>query len=201
MAEFDMPNNSHAFKEKQNQEKPKPQKVISGKAKVGKKTTARKFADLFLPEDVSSVKEYIFWERVVPAIKDIINDTVQTILYGESRSRSYSNSSRVSYQNYYSNRSSSSRPDPRNDSARVRNGFDYDDIYFNTRVEAENVLDAMIDMLEQYDIVTVGDLYDFSGITNTNYMLHRYGWTNLGGVCVVRVREGYVIKLPKAKPI
>lgn len=196
MAEFDMPNNSHKARENT---KPKAEKVITGSAKVGKKTPARKFADLFLPEDVDSVKDYIFWERIVPAIKDIINDTVQTILYGESRGKNYSNGSRVSYSSYYSGRTS--RSEPRNDGSRARNGFDYDDIYFDTRAEAENVLDAMIDMLEQYDIVTVGDLYDFAGVTSSNYMFHRYGWTNLGGVCVVRVREGYVIKLPKARPI
>mgnify|MGYP000419537424 CR=1 FL=1 len=48
MAEYDMPNNSHAFKNGQVKEKPKTQKVIEGTAKTKKKTNARKLADIFL---------------------------------------------------------------------------------------------------------------------------------------------------------
>ena len=198
MAEFDMPNNSHAFKNGQVKEKPKTQKVIEGTAKTKKKTNARKLADIFLPEDVTSVKEYIFWERIVPAIKDIIHDTVDTFLYGESRRPSYSSGSRISYSGYYSG---NNRPEPRKDTGRPRNAFDYDDIIFDSRIQGEQVLDNLIDILDQYNIVTVGDLYDSAGITTTNYMVNRYGWDNLADSSVVRVREGYTLKLPKAKPI
>ena len=201
MAEFDMPNNSHAFKNGQVKEKPKTQKVIEGTAKTKKKTGARKLADIFLPEDVTSVKEYIFWERIVPAIKDIIHDTVDTFLYGESRRpnySSYSSGSRISYSGYSS---SNTRSDPRKDVNRPRNAFDYDDIIFDSRIQGEQVLDNLIDILDQYNIVTVSDLYDSAGITTTNYMVNRYGWDNLADSSVVRVREGYTLKLPKAKPI
>ena len=141
MAEYDMPNNSHAFKNGKVKEKPKTQKVIEGTAKTKKKTNARKLADIFLPEDVTSVKEYIFWERIVPAIKDIIHDTVDTLLYGESRRPSYSSSSRISYSGYYSG---SNRPEPRKDTGHPRNAFDYDDIIFDSRIQGEQVLDNLI---------------------------------------------------------
>ena len=198
MAEYDMPNNSHAFKNGQVKEKPKTKKVIEGTDKTKKKTNARKLADIFLPEDVASVKEYIFGERILPAIKDIIHDTVDTFLYGESRRPSYSNSSRISYSGYYSG---TNRPDPRKDTGRPRNAFDYDDIIFDSRIQGEQVLDNLIDILDQYNIVTVGDLYDSAGITTTKYMVNRYGWDNLADSSVVRVQEGYTLKLPKAKPI
>ena len=58
-------------------------------------------------------------------------------------------------------------------------------------------MDEIIDM---YGRVSVADLYDLVGITG-NYTDNNYGWTNLASAEPIRVRDGYVIKLPKAMPI
>ena len=75
----DLQPNSHKYKA-ENQNKPgtekKVEKVINGTAKVRKKTEARKFADIFISEDVSNVKEYIFMDVLVPGIKKAISDIV-----------------------------------------------------------------------------------------------------------------------------
>lgn len=48
--------------------------------------------------------------------------------------------------------------------------------------------------------MSVADLYDLVGI-NGNYTDNKYGWFNIRTASVVRVRDGYMIKLPKAVPL
>ena len=56
----------------------------------------------------------------------------------------------------------------------------------------------MDDILEKYGMVSVADLYDLVGVTG-NYTDNKYGWTNLSNAEIVRVRDGYQIKLPRAR--
>ena len=83
---------------------------------------------------------------------------------------------------------------------RTRTGYNYDDIILETRGEAEEVLERMEELIETYGIVSVADLYDLVGITG-NYTDNKYGWTNIRNAEPVRVRDGYMLKLPKALPI
>ena len=58
----------------------------------------------------------------------------------------------------------------------------------------------MDELIDRYEVVSVADLYELVGITG-NYTDNKYGWTNIRNAEVVRVRDGYVLKLPKATPI
>ena len=58
----------------------------------------------------------------------------------------------------------------------------------------------MDELIDTYSMVSVADLYDLIGVTG-NYTDNKYGWTNIRNAEVVRVREGYLLKLPKALPI
>lgn len=71
-----------------------------------------------------------------------------------------------------------------------------DEVIIETRVEAEHVLDRMVDLLKQYDQVTVSDLCDLVGATAA-YTDNKWGWTDLRGADIRRVREGYLLKLPQ----
>lgn len=196
--------NSHKSKElaaaSQSEER-KVQKVVSGKAKT-KKNGARKLTDIFIAEDASNVKSYIFMDVLVPAIKkaisDIVTDGIDMILYGGSGGgRKSKSSSRVSYRSYYDDKRSDRRDRDRFES---RGRFDYDDIVFETRGEAELVREQMVELIERYGFVTVADMYDMADLT-APYTANKYGWTNIRSAEPVRVREGYILKLPKAMPI
>jgi hypothetical protein len=52
-------------------------------------------------------------------------------------------------------------------------------------------------LIDTYGIVSVADFYDLVGITG-NYTDNKYGWNNIHSASIVRVREGYMIKLPRA---
>ena len=194
--------NSHKSKEERIPER-KVEKVVSGVVKPKKKSDIQKFADIFISENISNVKSYILLEVLVPAIKkaisDIVTNGIDMILYGESRTRNKSTiASKVSYQRYY-DRTDEQRRNYSNSSA--RNGFDYDELIFPTRGDAEAVLDAMNEIISQYGVVSIMDLYDLANVSMDNYAANKYGWTDISGCKVNRVRDGYVLNLPRALPI
>lgn len=195
--------NSHKSKENQRGSIPekKVEKVIAGTAKSKKKSEIRKFTDVFISEDVNNVKSYILLEVLVPAIKkaisDIVTNGIDMILYGGTgRTKSNSTASKISYRSYYDGGNGR-----RNYSAaRTRIGYNYDDIILDNRGEAEDVLSRMDELISTYGVVSVADLYDLVGVTG-NYTDNKYGWTDIRSASVIRVRDGYMIKLPKALPL
>lgn len=201
--------NSHRSKELQKVESAAPaerkvQKVISsGQAKT-RVNNGRKLADIFISEDAANIKSYIFMDVLVPAIKkaisDIVTDGVSMLLYGGKGSgRSadrVSAAPKVSYRNYYDD----GRDRRDGYTARVR--FDYADVSFPSRGDAEAALSQMCEILDRYPFVTVADLYEMAGLEREcPHTANKYGWTNLRSADVVRVSDGYIIKLPKAMPI
>lgn len=191
---------TNSDKSRQVKQEKKVEAVITGTAKTRKKGEIRKFADVFIAEDANNVKSYVLMEVIVPAVKKAISDIITTgidmILYGEAgRSKKNTSASKVSYRNYYDRESDRYR------AGSVRNAPDYDDILFATRGDAEAVLDAMYDIISQYGTVSVSDLYELARVPNDNFTMNRYGWTNLGGATPVRVRDGYILKLPRAIPL
>ena len=195
--------NSHKFKEDKKGSVPekKVEKVIAGTAKSKKKSDIRKFTDVFISEDVNNVKSYILLEVLVPAIKkaisDIVTNGIDMILYGETgKTKSNSTASKVSYRSYYDERNG------RRDYSAVhtKTGYNYDDIILDNRGEAEEVLSRMDELISTYGLVSVADLYDLVGITG-NYTDNKYGWTDIRSASVIRVQDGYMLKLPKALPL
>lgn len=190
--------NSHRFKEevKSNEERKKVEKVVKGTVKTRKKS---KLADAFVSEDASNVKSYVVMDVVVPALKKLIADVVvngiDMILYGgNGRVSGRSTAERYSYNSIYSNRNER-RPD-RNSI----NRYSVDDITLESRAEAEEVLRRMDEIMETYQMVRVADLYDLVGVS-CHYTDNDYGWTNIRNAEVIRVRDGYKIKMPRALPI
>lgn len=199
----DYPSNSNKSKEKA-----KLEKVTTGKIVKREKGIGAKLSETFLEDDARSVGSYIFWDILIPSAKNLIADMVTKSIDmffwgGDSRSdnRTYRERNR-SYVNYGSysdhrpkrdrDRYSYSAADRKPRSARMT----FDDIIFDNRQEAENVLSIMIDHLDQYDEVTVADFYDLIGFDST-YTDRDWGWDNLGSSYVDRVRNGYIIRFPR----
>ena len=190
---------SNSDKDRKTQTEKRVEKPVAmGKAR--KKGEIQKFADVFIAEDAKNVKSYLFMEVIVPAVKKAISDMVTTgidmILYGESGKRSRNSpASKTSYRDYYDRNEGRVYAGSSNSK---RGGVDYDDIIFESRGDAEAVLDAMADIIHQFGMVSVADLYDLARVPNDNFTMNRFGWTNLAGATVVRIRDGHIIKLPKA---
>lgn len=198
MAEEYKPN-SHRSKEQQDHEplpERKTEKVVTGTVKQRKKTGLSKAGSIFMPGDVDSVKSYILMDVLVPSIKRAISDIVCNginMLLGEpDRGKPGSPGAKVAYRKYY-------QSEDRRDYARPRAQaqYSYDDIIFDNRGDAEEVLYRMEELLERFDVVSVADLFDMAGIS-CNYTDNKYGWTDLRSAHVERVRDGYIINLPRA---
>lgn len=204
----DYPPNSFKYKEEQKKQQKKEEKrvekVVTGVVKTKKKSKAEKFMGNFISEDAKSVKSYVFGEVLIPAIKkaisDIVTDGIDIILYGESRrgNRGRSTADRVSYRNYYDGGYNKPRVNERQ--ALLAGQYSYDDIVLQSRGEAEDVLSRMDELMDTYGLVRVADLYDLVGITG-NYTDNKYGWTNISRAEIIRTRDGFMIKMPRAIPI
>ena len=49
-------------------------------------------------------------------------------------------------------------------------------------------------------MVTVADMYDMADVP-APFTSSKYGWTNISRAETKRVRDGYILELPKAMPI
>lgn len=191
-------------------EKAPVKKVVKGSVKTKKKSEFKKIAGSIVSEEVSSIKEHAIYSIIIPVIQDtlsqLLKDSVDLLFHGEVRGSSRSSrnggrsASKVSYRDYYDDRG-------RGDSSRRREPqrherYSYDDLIFDSRTDAEDVLNRMDEILEQYGVVTVADLFDLADVTGNGYPDQNYGWTNLRSASVERNRHNeYTLKMPRATSI
>lgn len=205
VVKMDYPANSRkAHTEKE--EPKKIEKVIKGTVVTRKKPLGKRIAETFLGDDVGSVTGYILHDVLIPAAKSTISDMVsggiEMLLFGGakgSRTKRDKGKSYVSYSNYYN---ADNRGDPgnrnrnREPSSFTRSCHNFDDIILKSRGEAEEVLSHLVDLTIDYGMASIADLYDLVGITS-NFTDNKYGWDDLSEATVSRVRDGYLINLPK----
>ncbi len=182
----------------------KPALIVHGKVEVAKKTGISSLADNLFAGDLNSVKNYVINEVIIPGVKqvvmDTLHDTVDIIFKGEVSSTKRNKKSGQNRE-YYSYQSCYKVEDTRR-AQPARTRYSFGDLYFETRGDAEMVLDSLQEKLDECDgVVSVLDLYDMIG-KDTTPNDNKYGWSNLDSARVVRTRDGeYILKLPRALPI
>lgn len=177
----------------------KIEKVISGNAKV-RKNNVRKLTDTFFAEDVSTVKSHLRDDLLIPELKrlvvNLLKDGVDILFNGRiSRNGNKSNTfvgDRFSYDRCYSNKPA--------EPIRTVNRFSYDDIEYESRGDAQAVLDHMHNVIRRYGFVTVAEMYEMVERT-APFTANNYGWTDISTAYVDRSYGGYIIRLPRAVPI
>jgi hypothetical protein len=160
----------------------------------------------FISEDGPSVMQYVVLEVMMPAAKNLISDVVsqgiERMLYGDSRpSRS---SGRPGYTNY-SRPPGAGRSIPMSDprpalSRQARANHDFGEIILATRAEAEDVLEQLRELINQYEIATVSDLYQLVGHTG-EFTDDKWGWDDLRSASIRPIRGGYLLNMPRTQPI
>lgn len=193
--------NSNKQKEEAKKEKVIKQ-VAKGKVQTRKETKLGNLISKFIVSDLRTVSEYVVKDILIPSAKrtlgEMLNNGIDMMLYGEVKpKRRSTGSSRVSYASYYDRDDRTIRRDSNIGRARTSSH----DVLLETRVEAEEVLNTLDDLIDQYGVVSVADLYDLVGLTSTNYTDNKYGWTDLRHAEVRRDRDGYLLRMPKATPI
>lgn len=72
----------------------------------------------------------------------------------------------------------------------------YQDLRLPSQQFAEILLANLYDLLNQYRLVSVADLYEAAGIT-PGTSDGNYGWTSLDGARISKERDGYRLELPR----
>lgn len=220
--ENEFPPNAHAKRERPAREKTEKDapdrkevvQVTKGKTVVRKRPLHKKFFDAFRPEDNRGFVEYVLLEVLAQGIKDAIADasisSIENALGGGGGGHRRRRSGGGGYTSY-NRMSSSRRRDPRDrddDRRSSRRDRDRDDrrpdqleIILDSRVEAEEVLDNMIELISNYDVATKRDLLSLVGEPH-NFTDEDWGWTDLRGARIHRIgRDGYLLDLPRAEPL
>lgn len=190
-------------------EEPKTEKVVTGEVITRKRPLHRRFIETFAGGDARGAMDYVVMEVLIPAARDAIADAVsqgvEKIVFGEVKSSRrgsrYSGSAQTSYTRYSSPTKANSygRPEPRM-SYKARANHDFKEIVLATRIEAESVLEELDTMIQKYGTASVTNLYNLVGITG-DYTDNKWGWNESRGFDISRVREGYLLDLPKPEPI
>lgn len=177
--------------------------VTTSKVIRRKKPLHSRVADLFGTPDFNTVAEQIVKDVLVPSAKEMVEEAfgqgISRILWGEDRSHisrkaSRNNSGRVNYSGAFSN---APRHSIRDEVPTTRRkNADYEEIILATRIEAEDVMDRMYDLLEAYDVVSVHDLYQLVGIVGT-HQDQKWGWFSLKGLQARRIKGGYLLDVPE----
>jgi hypothetical protein len=186
----------------------KVESVVTNDVETRKKSLFRRFVNVFIGGDSKSVVHYVVSEVLVPQAKDMITEAAsqgfERLIYGEStgvRRRGPGvrpHGSPTPYNRYAvrgNNPLGRAGSEDRRPVAQPRSQS-IDDILLATRVEAETVLDRMYDLLKEYECASVADLYSLVGLSSS-YTDQKWGWTDLHGSQVRRVRDGYILELPK----
>lgn len=191
--------NSHKYKEEQktaqNKEK-NLEKIVKGGVQTKKKSPFRKLVDLFISEDIEDLESFIIKEVIIPGAKQLLLDSIETVFNGRTTNRrGRSESPKVSYSRYYDGGGS------RDERPRTKPGHEFENLVFDNRRDAEDVLIELDKLIAEYHIAGIADLYELVGIVprTTDYS---FGWTDIQNASVVRDRDNrWLLKLPKPLPI
>lgn len=183
----------------------KVDKVISGKAKKTKRNAVEKFTDAFVEEDIKTVKSYVLTSVILPGIKDVVADTltnaINMILFGDTRSPRKSGRGHTNYSGFYRGERMSTIEKERNNARKNRNRYAYEEVCCENHGDAVDILDSMFEIIDQYGVISVMDLYDLAGM-DSEFTDQNYGWSDISSATIVRRSANeHVIKMPKPMPI
>lgn len=147
---------------------------------------------------VRDIGNSLFQEIVVPALQDgaieFLSEGFSRLIRGGSdttytRARKHTDYSGV-YRNTTRRRPLARRAGERRTAQRVTHVFE--DVYFDNRRDAENVLGKMMEFILEFGWVKVGDLYAMVGLPQ-DYIHEDWGWRDLHGTRVSYTNDGYLI--------
>lgn len=186
--------------------KPSVKPVVSSDKLVrSKKTIGQKIRSTFIQDDLKDIKKWVIEDVIAPGIKGLILDTLSMAFFHETYRRGGSAiGNRTSYNTYYRSSSSSNNRQPVNrrdqnnryiddDKERV----DYRHIVLTYKDDAEKIVKSMYEILDEYQKVSIGDLYQMIDITPMPNDFN-WGWTDPRDIGIKRVADGFLIDVNDA---
>lgn len=181
-----------------NSDRSKEKKTIEpvAKARIKRESTARKVIGEIIREDVHSVGETVLWDVVIPTVKNLISDTItrgiESMLYGGD-SRPRSKTSYSDYSGYSRSKGTRDRSAEKRERRSARHAEpERNEIIFDSRSDANDVIDRMSDLIDQYGQASLADLNALIG-ASSNFIDDNWGWTDMGSFDVRQVRDGFML--------
>ena len=177
-------------------------KPVTSNVTIKKQSEINKFGKKIFSEDAKSVGSHVIDSVVVPNIQKLITDIVKNaidwLIYGvRGSSQNNSGIRNVSYSSYYDRNRNTSQPQPTISAPSV---IAINEVIFNDRGEAEEVLLRLREILNRYGVVSVSEFYELID-KSCDFTVNKYGWRDLSNASVIRKGSGYCISFPKISPI
>jgi hypothetical protein len=184
------------------------EKVVKGEVVVSPPGLGKRIKGIFFGGEFRAAKGYIIADVLLPAARNALYDTIsegtKRLIFGESvanRGRRPEMRSRVQYGSMHNRPYQSvmlpNQP-PRNP---VRMNYRESNEYLiETREEANDVLERMVDIVDKYEVASQADLLVMLGQL-PSAIDHKWGWTYLNTAEVRQVRNGYMLEMPPMEEI
>jgi len=209
MDNSEFPPNSQVSKRTRTPEDKNIERVTKGDVTRKRRSLRKQFKDAFVSGNARIALSYAVMDVMLPAAVDTVVETLQQgiemLFKGDSRRRHRGSTLPQTgpYGNvpYHRMSSSSRMPSAQRALSRMaRARHNFDEIVLDDRAEAEDVIDRLYDVVETYEAASVADLYELVGLTPT-HQDDKWGWTDLQGAGVSRIRGGYLLDLPEPHPL
>lgn len=160
-----------------------------------------KFKKNFFAEDGRGVLATVWSSVVLPNLKKLFVDSVSsaanTAMYGKGKNpngNKFTNSlGNVAYGAMFNKPSYAQE---------ARNTiYDVDEYIWNTALDAQAILDTMVECIKQYGYVSVNDYYDIIKVKGNNPQDVNYGWKDLSSARIKAEGGGYKIQFPRIMPL
>lgn len=185
-----------------------PKKVIVpvASSKAVKRPASKRFFDFLFAESPKVILRNIATNVLVPRAKAGLEEAgnifLASMMWGDPSNRPMSNVVKgtvirggvVNYAGLSNGQPGMSQAMHASPSRET--GGNYRDLVFGTLQDAEKVLANLYDLMNQYRIVAVGDLYELAS-QPTSPSDNGFGWTSLDGARISRARDGFVLELPR----
>lgn len=168
------------------------------------KSMSRRIGEAFISTDRGSIKEHVIFDVVIPAIKsavvDVISDGVNMLLYGEKKGKK-AKDGRTAYGSFWASSVTEERRRESSSTTQKSSMGRYLEAAWESKEEANDVLDCLIEIKESYPAVTVADFFSLINDPD-NFPIEsihsKWGWKTLAGVEVVKVSGGlWGLSLPR----
>lgn len=206
------PNSDKYRREKAAEQTKEIRKVEAKGVRVKKRGLGTRLIDTFIKEKPEEVRKYVVKEVIVPAIMDTIYDSIMSALgmtFYQKADRRRSSGGGSGLGSKFTNYSAISTPSIRKERTPAYGGSkgtlkSFDNLVFDSKGEAEDVRDSMIEALDRYGYLTVLEFYDIAQVTVDNFTDNNWGWKrdSIGQMKILGdSANGYYINLPRCEPL
>lgn len=174
--------------------------VVSGSTSVTKNTDPSNLVSKFLVDGVKTAGKSMISDVLFPQCKQAVYNAIisgiNVLFWGPGGMKKSTTvlgtGTKVNYAG--ANKAASVQKV----TATVKATMDPEDVTFETRMDAQNVYDTMLEVIDQYEKVSLADFLELANVPNDNFTYRKYGWTNLPPADIRRLGNGsYYIRFPK----